>query len=44
MVENNEVTAKAVAGAELCQHQMHLVHTRRQGRKKERERREDASL
>ncbi len=42
VVEDNKVTAEAVGGAELRQHQMHLVHTRRRGRK--RERREDASL
>ena len=35
VVEDNKVTAEAVGGAQLCQHQMHLVHTRR--RKKDRE-------
>lgn len=42
VVEDDKVTTEAVGGAEFCQHQMHLVHTRRRGRK--RERREDASL
>lgn len=41
VVEDCEVTAEAVGGADLCQHQMHLVHTRRQ---REKERREDTSL
>lgn len=42
MVEDDKVTAEAVGRAELCQHQMHLVHTRGRGRKTERG--EDASL
>lgn len=29
VVENNKVTAKTVAGAELCQHQVQLVHARK---------------
>lgn len=35
VVENNKVTAKTVAGAELCQHQVQLVHAgkRRQERR-----------
>lgn len=32
VVKDNQVTAEAVGGAELCQHQMHLVHARRRGR------------
>lgn len=43
VVEDNKVTAKTVGGAELCQHQMHLVNTRGH-RERKRERREDASL
>lgn len=31
MIKDNKVTAEAVAGAELCQCQMHLVHARRCG-------------
>lgn len=37
VIEDDKVAAEAVAAAELCQHQMHLVHTRRCGRKRDRE-------
>ena len=40
VVEDNKVTAEAVGGAELCQHQMHLVHTSRRWRERKREGRE----
>lgn len=35
VVKDNKVTAETVGGAELCQGQMHLVHTMRRGRKTE---------
>lgn len=35
VVEDHKFTAEAVGGAELRQHQMHLVHARRCGRKRE---------
>lgn len=37
VVEDNKVTAETVGGAQLCQGQMHLVHTEHRGKDRERE-------
>lgn len=38
VIEDSEVAAEAVAAAQLCQRQVHLVHARRCGRKTQTER------
>lgn len=35
VIEDNKVRTEAVAAAELCQHQMHFVHTRQRERERE---------
>lgn len=38
VIEDSEVAAEAVAAAQLCQRQVHLVHAGRRGRKTQTER------
>lgn len=37
VIEDSKVTGETVGGAKLCQHQMHLVDTRRKRAQKERD-------
>lgn len=34
VIEDDKVSTEAVAAAELCQHQMHFVHTRQRERER----------
>lgn len=38
VIEDDKVSTEAVAAAELCQHQMHFVHTRQRDRETQRKR------